>query len=398
MAKNPTKKQLEANIWKFYLYRAFGSGIAFAIPTIVIFWQDNGLSLTQIMILQSLFSVMAIFLEIPSGYIADKVGRKKSLITATLAFIIGISLMSIGRSFGGFLVAEVFFAIAFAFNSGADSAFIYDTLKDLKRETEYKKIWGQSLFYGMSTMAIFNLAGGYIASFDTRYTFYFALASIIIMLPFGLSLTEPKRHKTIYKKGYMHELLSIINKHILKKKKLKWIMLYAGITFVFFHSSMWFLQPYFKMINIPLEHFGIIFGVATLFGAIVAKYTHRIEEVLGQKKLLASLTILPAIAYLLMGQFVSAWSIILILIFTFCSSIYRVVIPDYINKLTKSEIRATVLSARSLVARIFYASLLPIFGYIADVYTLQQALSIMGITIFIAGGSLLLLFHRYKLV
>jgi len=57
------------------LFQAF-SALSFFVPIIVLFWQENDLNLTQIMILQSLFSLTVVLLEIPSGYFADVFGRK----------------------------------------------------------------------------------------------------------------------------------------------------------------------------------------------------------------------------------------------------------------------------------------------------------------------------------
>jgi MFS family permease len=72
-------KERKLNIKKYYRFE-ISSMVLFATPIIVLFWQDNGLSMAQIMILQSIYSILVVVLEIPTGYIADIYGRKKSLI------------------------------------------------------------------------------------------------------------------------------------------------------------------------------------------------------------------------------------------------------------------------------------------------------------------------------
>jgi len=72
-------KELKLNIKKYYRFE-ISSMILFATPIIVLFWQDNGLSMMQIMILQSIYAILVTVLEIPTGYIADIYGRRKSLI------------------------------------------------------------------------------------------------------------------------------------------------------------------------------------------------------------------------------------------------------------------------------------------------------------------------------
>jgi MFS family permease len=398
MTKTPTKKQLKANIWKFYLISILGGGIGFFIPISILFWQENGLSFSQIMILQSCFSLSLVFMEIPSGYVADVIGRKKSLVLTSIFYITSIIVYIFSYNFSSFLFAEILMAIGFSFLSGADSAFIYDTLKDLKQETRYKKIWGNKLFFGLTAMAIFNLIGGYIGSIDLRTTWYFTLATVILILPIVLTLKEPQRHKLIFKKGYTKVLINIIHKKIIKQAKLKWLIIYAGIAFAFFQGTQWLYVPYFELLEIPIKYFGALYALFTIFSAISSKQSHKIEEYIGEQKSITLLTILTGIGLLLMSKFIFILSIAFILIFQFIRGFYTVIISDYINKLTDSSIRATVLSAQNLIARIFYALLMPVFGYLTDIYTLQQTLGIMGLTILIIGGGLLLIMHRYKLV
>lgn len=139
-------KKLESNIWKLNLYMVLYSLVLY-IPIIVLFYQDNGLSMAQIMIIQSISSLLIILLEVPSGYFADLFGRKKSLMITGFSATIAMFIFAVGTNFYYFLFANIFWAIAGSFISGADSAFVYDTLKDLNKEDSYKKTWGNIAFY-----------------------------------------------------------------------------------------------------------------------------------------------------------------------------------------------------------------------------------------------------------
>ncbi|MBS1266681.1 MAG: hypothetical protein MAG795_00649 [Candidatus Woesearchaeota archaeon] len=78
-------KNIKNNIIKLYVYN-FILGLMLFAPIVVLFWQQNGLSLTQIMVLQSLYSVCVILFEIPTGYFADVHGRRKSFVLGSVAF------------------------------------------------------------------------------------------------------------------------------------------------------------------------------------------------------------------------------------------------------------------------------------------------------------------------
>ena len=395
--ENVEKQKLKNNIWKFYLFQIL-TGLFFATPIIVLFWMDNGLNLTQIMILQSLFSLTVVVLEVPSGYFADIFGRKKSLILSGLFWTLGIFAYSLGYNFYQFLIAEILCALGISLASGTDSAFIYDTLKDLKQEKFYKKIWGNVLFYNLISMAFGSIVGGFIGKINFRWTFYAMLPLIIFLIPITLSLKEPKRHKLIFKKGYLFELLKILKYSLLKNRKIRWLVVYSAIIFGFNNAVLWLYQPYFTLTNLDIFYFGFIFAAFNIVAALTSKYSHKIENKLGQKYSLIMLVILVGVSYLLMGNFIYLFSFSFAFLQQFVRGFSSVVITDYINKLTSSKIRATILSAQNLLGSLFYATIIPFIGWIADVYTLTQALSILGITSLTFGIIILMVIHRTKVM
>ena len=131
-----TKKQeqLNANIWKFYITRIIGN-FEFITAIFVLYLLANNLTMTEVLILQSFFTILIFLLEVPSGVIADLFGLKRTLIISELCIIIGFILYGLFSTFATFMIAEFFVALGWALYSGADSAFIYDTLKQMKKET-----------------------------------------------------------------------------------------------------------------------------------------------------------------------------------------------------------------------------------------------------------------------
>lgn len=398
MPNQLTNVQLQANIWKFYFLGIFGAAVGLALPVIVLFWQDNGLTLTQVTFLQSALAITLIVLEVPSGYIADIFGRKKVFIWGALCYLLSIIIYIFGYSFIPFLLAEISFAVGLSLLSGADSAFLYDTLKELKREADFKTIYGKSVFYRLGATAIFSLIGGYIATFDMRYTWIAALIPGMLMVILSLYMFEPRRHKLIYDKGYTKTLLKVLHTNVLKQTKLKWLIIYAAIIFAFYHSAYWLYQPLLELTGIKVAFFGVIFAAFFLVSGIVSKYAHPIEERLGKKKLFISLTLITGITLLLMSKFLFLFTFSFIFLHAFVRGIYTVVVTDYVNQLTDSSIRATVLSMQNLVARFVFAIIAPLAGVFADIYTVPQALGIMGVTVLISGGGVLFVLHRFKLI
>lgn len=75
--------QITSNIWKLYLHRALGYFLVI-MPIITIFYQENGLSMRDIFVIQSVFSLSLVLFEIPTGYFSDVHGRKKTMILGSI--------------------------------------------------------------------------------------------------------------------------------------------------------------------------------------------------------------------------------------------------------------------------------------------------------------------------
>ena len=124
------KKVLESNIWKFYLYRVFNC-LVFVSPIFILFYQQNGLSMTQIMILQSVYTAVILLAVIPAGIVADYIGRKKVLIANTFLFSLAWALYALSSNFWSFFFCEIVIALSSAMWTASGTAFFYDTLKEL---------------------------------------------------------------------------------------------------------------------------------------------------------------------------------------------------------------------------------------------------------------------------
>ena len=384
---------LRSNINKFYLHRIFSS-LIFSVPILVLFWKENGLSLTQIMLLQSIFAILSVVLEIPTGYYADMRTRKESLVLASVSSFLGVLTYSLGENFMHFLIGELFFALAIALSSGTLSAFLFDTLEDLGETVQFKSIWGNALFYSMLGLGIANIIGGLLAEIGLRYAVYASVPFLFALIPLSLSLTEPNRHKLVISKGYTSELISIIKYQILKNQKLKWIIIYSGIVFAFNQSALWLYQPYFQKTGLEVAYFGFVFGGFQLVAGISSKYAYRVENWLGKKASLASLIFLVSLSYFLMEHFVYLFSFSFCFIQQFVRGFKKVVVDDFINQVSSSETRATLLSAESFFARLVYAIILPFIGWSADAYGLLEAIFHLAITSLTCGVILLLYFNK----
>ncbi len=370
-------RALQQNIWKLYVHQSLRA-LFFVLPVAVLFWQANGLSFTQIMLLQSIFAIMIVALEIPSGYFADIYGRKIALIISSIFGMVAMMIFAIGSGFWHFVLAEILFAIDVSFTSGTKAAFLYDTLKELGREKEYKKIWGDMFFYSLLSLALAGIIGSFLGAINLRYAVYASIPFFGLMIPLTFSMQETQSHKAIITKNYTKDLIHILKVALITNTKLRWLIIYSGVIYAFSQAALWLYQPYFVLSGIDIAYYGIVFASFQVVAAISSKYSHQIEEKLGVNNSLAALFILVAFSYLLMANFIFLFSFTFCFLQQFVRSFRRTIVTDYINQNTPSANRATVLSVESFFGRIIYAIFIPIIGVYVDAYSLITGLYIVG--------------------
>lgn len=385
---------IKNNIWKLYAIKASKWMMLF-MPTIVIFFQENGLELFDIMLLQAIYSVTIALLEIPSGYAADVFGRKNSMIVGTFFGLAGIIIYAFSYGFWGFLPAALCLGIGQSFVSGSDTALMYDSLVELKREKDFIKLEGRSISMGNFAEAIAFILGGFLAEITLRTPFYYQIVIAATGFFTAILLTEPKVNRLANGKTKpWANIKNIIKFSLSENKTLRYFILYSSIIGATTLTMAWFVQPYYKLLNINIMYFGIIGAVLNIAVAIPSFYAHIIERKIKTNYLLIFLLVSLVLCYFLASQFISLWSLVFLLIFYVVRGIATPVLRDYMNRHTPSEVRATVMSIRSFIIRIVFASFSPLLGYIADVYTLPQALLFSSILFFVLGGITLIFLLR----
>lgn len=379
------------NIWKLYVIKASKWMMLF-MPTIVLFFQENGLDLFEIMLLQAIYSIAIAVLEIPSGYAADVLGRKNAMIIGTFLGLLGIVIYSFSFGFWGFLPAALCMGIGQSFVSGSDTALMYDSLLEMNRSKDFVKLEGSSISMGNFAEAIAFILGGFLAEITLRTPFYYQIGIACLGVLTAVILVEPHVHRLEDGKSKpLKNIKKIVRFSLKENHTLRYYILYSSIIGATTLTMAWFVQPYYKLLNIDIIYFGVIGAVLNIAVAIPSFYAHKIENAINTKTLLIGFLLFLCGIYFLVSQFVSLLSLGLLLVFYVVRGVATPVLRDYMNRHIPSEMRATVMSIRSFIIRLIFASTSPLLGYIADIYSLNQALLFSGLLFFFLGGVCLLL-------
>jgi MFS family permease len=361
------------------------------MPIVVLFYEDNGLEMRHVFILQAIYSVSIVALEIPSGFLADAMGRRKTIIIGTVLGTLGFATYSFSYGFVGFLIAEIILGIGQSLISGADSALLYDTLLESGKKDKYIKYEGRLISAGNFSEAIAGILGGLLATLSLRYPYYAQTLIAAIAVPASILLKEPDTHKKMLTISFKN-ILQVVKYALHDNKELKWNIIFSSVIGASTLTMAWFVQPYFKLIALPLALFGLMWTLLNLTVGFSSMFADKIENYFKFKKLLIGITIFIPAGFIIISQINTLWGIAVLFIFYYIRGIATPVLKDYINKLCDSDVRATVLSVRNFVIRIIFAILGPFVGWYTDNFSLQQALLITGIII-LALASTTLIIH-----
>ncbi|MFC4359323.1 MFS transporter [Halobium salinum] len=179
-------------ILKYYLYRATGRA-SFFYPIYTLFLLANGLSFTQIGAIASVQSVVVVAGEVPTGYLGDRIGRRNSLVVASVLFLISSASYLVATDFVGFLFTFTTLSLGQTFVSGSASAWLYDTLDEYDLTGEFTYISGRASALGQWVSVVTLIAGGLLYVVDPLYPFMAAVCLGAVNV--GVVLTLPKNRQ-----------------------------------------------------------------------------------------------------------------------------------------------------------------------------------------------------------
>jgi MFS family permease len=366
------------------------------MPIIWLFYEENGLTIADLFIIQSIYSITIALIEIPSGYVADVLGRKNSMIIGSFFGMLGMIVYSFSFGFEGFLIAALCLGIGQSFISGSDTAIMYDSLLQLNRTKDFIKLEGRTISMGNLAEAFAFIIGGLLAEISLRTPFYYQIGIAFVGFFVAILLVEPTMHRLEDGKTKPWKNIKNIIRFSLKENKtLRYYILYSSIIGAGTLTMAWFSQPYFMSIGINSKfYFGLLGAGLNLAVAIPSFYAHKIEKSINTKTLLILILILICSCYFSISYTANLWGLLILLLFYITRGIATPVLRDYMNRHIPSEMRATVMSIRSFIIRLVFASTSPFFGYVADVYSLHQAVLLSGILFLMLGSiTLFLLLH-----
>lgn len=364
------------------------------MPIIVLFYEENGLGLKEIFLLKSVYSVVLVALDIPTGYLADAWGRRNCLLSGCIIAFGGFICYSFSSTFAAFFMAEILLGIGQSLVSGADSALLYDTMLHYDREDEYLKYEGKVTMIGNFSEAFAGIIGGLLATSSLRLPFYGQVMVAFIGIPAALALREFNVRQRIV--NPLSNIWNIIRYSLITNKSLCYDIMFSGVIGAATLTMAWFVQPVLMHIDLPTGLFGVVWTILNLTVGIAALYSDTLNARLGENRTYTLILVFIVGGYLSVSFCLNYLSLFLFFLFYIVRGFATPILKGYINRQTFSEMRATVLSIRNFIIRLLFATMAPFIGWLNDAFSLAFALQMTAVIIFVPGLLFLILQWRKK--
>lgn len=365
------RRAYEWNIWKSYVF-IFLTSFQLWWPIWVLYLTDDrGFSLTQVSVLEALFWVVIATAEVPTGMVADRYGRKVSLIFSGLFTSAGIFVFGIAENYPVMLIAYVAWGIGLTFQSGADSALVFESLKALNREHDYQRIaglgWG--LFSLGTTCGL--LVGAPIAAATNLSTPILMSAGIMFASIFvAASMKEPALPHDETRLDY-RTLIGESLRTAWRSKPIRAMIFLSALLLASPNVAVVFSQPFLQEHDVSLGMFGLWQAPTRVAGIAASVLAYRVCGALGFRRTFMLAYVVLGSSYAVLGGWDSVFAFTGIGVALVVLSMLFPIVVDYLNQRIPNNQRATILSFRQLLTSLAVAAIQPIQGLIADQASLQ---------------------------
>ncbi len=369
------------NIYALYVIK-LSKWLMLIMPIIALFYHDNGLDEFDIYLLQALYSVSLAVLEIPSGYMADILGRKKILLLGAILGTFGFLLYSFSSTFAGFVAAEAILGLGGSFISGSDTAILFDTLEAADMQRQYLRFEGRITAAGNLAETTAAILGGLIAAWLSYRAVYVAQTIIAATaIPAALLLREPSLNKGKKEQFNVHHIINICQYALLHNRQLAAAIILSAVTGVATLCMAWTAQIYFVAQGFNEQQITPLWVALNLVVAITSAYATVIDKKLRQLTSLALITFFIPLGYIALGLLPTSYALGSLFCFYILRGYATPVLKNLTNQFCDSAIRATVFSIRSLIIRVGFALLGPAIGSLTSRTSLGFALITAGLSL-----------------
>ena len=355
----------------------------------ILFFIQNGLSLLQIGLLESIFHGTSLLCEIPSGMLADRFSYKTNLYLARFSSIGSSILILFGQgNFWIYAIAMMVNAWSYNFDSGTSTAFLFDSAVEAGQKDRYLQI--SSFLSGVAevTRTLGTVVAGFFIHGALAWTYYISIGLSLLSILLIFLMKEPESKSD--------ERSHLTLKRILEVVKQEWqdkpVLFYWMLTYQLVGTIMCMFYFYYqqKISDLASWQVSLIMLIGSGFNLLAVYLASQIGKKWNSNQVFPILVALTGLTLLLVGL---KTPFAYLSVYLLTNALYAVYQPIYYNDLQAylpSSVRATMLSINSMMFSLSMIVIFPLTGWLIDTCGFVAVFLVLGLITFLSFPLLLI--------
>ena len=355
----------------------------------ILFFIQNGLSLLQIGLLESIFHGTSLLCEIPSGMLADRFSYKTNLYLARLSSIGSSILILFGQgNFWIYAIAMMVNAWSYNFDSGTSTAFLFDSAVEAGQKDRYLQI--SSFLSGVAevTRTLGTVVAGFFIHGALAWTYYIAIGLSLLSILLIFLMKEPESKSDERNHLTLKRILEVVKQEWQEKPVLfYWMLTYQLVGTIMCMFYFYYQQ---KISDLTSWQVSLIMLIGSGFNLLAVYLASQIGKKWNSNQVFPILVALTGLALLLVGV---KTPFAYLSVYLLTNALYAVYQPIYYNDLQAylpSSVRATMLSINSMMFSLSMIVIFPLTGWLIDTCGFVAVFLVLGLITFLSFPLLLI--------
>ena len=355
----------------------------------ILFFIQNGLSLLQIGLLESIFHGTSLLCEIPSGMLADRFSYKTNLYLARLSSIGSSMLILFGQgNFWIYAIAMMVNAWSYNFDSGTSTAFLFDSAVEAGQKDRYLQI--SSFLSGVAevTRTLGTVVAGFFIHGALSWTYYIAIGLSLLSILLIFLMKEPESKSDERNHLTLKRILEVVKQEWQEKPVLfYWMLTYQLVGTIMCMFYFYYQQ---KISDLTSWQVSLIMLIGSGFNLLAVYLASQIGKKWNSNQVFPILVALTGLALFLVGL---KTPFAYLSVYLLTNALYAVYQPIYYNDLQAylpSSVRATMLSINSMMFSLSMIVIFPLTGWLIDTCGFVAVFLVLGLITFLSFPLLLI--------
>ena len=355
----------------------------------ILFFIQNGLSLLQIGLLESIFHGTSLLCEIPSGMLADRFSYKTNLYLARLSSIGSSILILFGQgNFWIYAIAMMVNAWSYNFDSGTSTAFLFDSAVEAGQKDRYLQI--SSFLSGVAevTRTLGTVVAGFFIHGALAWTYYIAIGLSLLSILLIFLMKEPESKSDERNHLTLKRILEVVKQEWQEKPVLfYWMLTYQLVGTIMCMFYFYYQQ---KISDLTSWQVSLIMLIGSGFNLLAVYLASQIGKKWNSNQVFPILVALTGLTLLLVGL---KTPFAYLSVYLLTNALYAVYQPIYYNDLQAylpSSVRATMLSINSMMFSLSMIVIFPLTGWLIDTCGFVAVFLVLGLITFLSFPLLLI--------